>query len=146
MGRLNELHQGIIERSMMLINEFTVSSASLSPGALAGAARPRLDSFGTMLLSTVPPAGFPQEAQRARAQYAAVFRQRLEGALKDIQIGFIGGRKIAAASAVSSSTPAIVDVEQADKLVDAVILRPTFMGVGIDLQKAWKWLGSKWRA
>jgi hypothetical protein len=37
------------------------------------------------------PAGFPDEAQRVRARYAAVFQQRLDGALLDIEIG-LGGR------------------------------------------------------
>jgi hypothetical protein len=31
------------------------------------------------------------------------------------------------------------------KLSDAVILKPTFMGMGIDLQKAWSWVHEKWR-
>jgi hypothetical protein len=31
------------------------------------------------------------------------------------------------------------------KLSDAVILRPTFIGMGIDLQKAWSWVHDKWR-
>jgi hypothetical protein len=145
-GQFNELHRNIIEQSMTLINEFAISSAQLSLAALAGAAHPRLDGFATMLLSALPPAGFPQEAQRIRTQYAAVFRQRLEGALKDIQIGFIGGRKVTAVSAALPPAPAVASAEQADKLMDALILRPTFMGVGVDLQKAWKWVGDKWRA
>lgn len=31
------------------------------------------------------------------------------------------------------------------KLSDAVILKPAFMGMGIDLQKAWSWVRDKWR-
>jgi hypothetical protein len=31
------------------------------------------------------------------------------------------------------------------KLSDAVILKPTLWGMGIDLPKAWKWMHDKWR-
>lgn len=144
--QFNELHETIVEQSMILIHEFSIGSADLSLAALVQTARTRLDSFATMLMATVPPAGFPQQAQQSRTQYTAVFRQRLEGALKDIQIGFIGGRRVTPAFAAPAATPGVVPAEQAGNLMNAVILKPTFMGVGIDLHKLWLWAESKWRA
>jgi hypothetical protein len=93
-GRFDQIHKDILERAMRLIGEFANRNAALSPAVLAGAARPRFHNFSTMLLGTVPPAGFPAEAQRFRGQYKLVFQQRLDGALRDIEIGFIGGRNM----------------------------------------------------
>lgn len=93
-GHLDRLHVGIVERAMMLITEFVGRTGDLTPAELARAARSRLENFATMLLGAIPPAGFPDQAQRVRAQHAAIFQQRLEGALRDIEIGFVGGRNV----------------------------------------------------
>ena len=81
-GRFNEIHREILERAMQLIEDCCSRNAALSPGVLTGTARDRLDAFGAFLLATVPPTSFRQEAQRFRAQYTQVFRQRLDGALR----------------------------------------------------------------
>jgi len=142
-GCFNELHKDITEQTMTLMNEFV--SAELSLDAMTETTRGRLSNFATMLLATVPPSGFPQEVQKFRTQYAAVFGQRLDGALKDVRIGFVAGRKImpssAAASGALDSTAGMAEA----KLADAVILRPSFMGMGIDLPKAWQWVRKKWQ-
>ncbi len=132
------IHKAIVERSMKLIEEFVKAPSQLSRPSLADAARPRLESLAIML-ANVPDAGSPQAAQNVRAQYAAVFQQRLDGALKDIKIGFINGRRVTAPSE-----------EASPRLEDAVILRPSFMGMGVDIPvdipKAWKWLRSHLRS
>jgi hypothetical protein len=140
-GQFNEIHQDIIQRSMQLIEDFCSRNAELAPGILAGTARGRLDNFATFLLATVPPTSFTQEAQRFRGQYTLVFRQRLDGALRDIQIGFIGGRRITTADAVPSRVPEAASA----KLSDAVTLKPGLWGMSIDLLKAWNWVRDKWR-
>jgi hypothetical protein len=140
-GQFNEIHQDIIQRAMQLIEDFCSRNAELAPGILGGTARGRLDNFAAFLLATVPPTSFTQEAQRFRGQYTLVFRQRLDGALRDIQIGFIGGRKITA-DAVPSPVPEAASA----KLSDAVTLKPSLWGMSIDLLKAWSWVRDKWRA
>ena len=90
----------------------------------------RFESLATMLLSAVPLAGRSEVAQQIRRQYAAVFKQRLDVALKDIEIGFIDGRRVDTHPVPSTTT----------KLSDAVILKPTIMGMGFDLHKAGLWL------
>jgi hypothetical protein len=127
----DEVHKGIIERSMNLIDEFTKTPSQLSREALAEVARPRLETLAIML-ANVPTAGSPPVAQQVRTQYTAVFQQRLDGALKDIEIGFINGRRIPALSEEGPVT-----------LGDAVILRPTFMGMSVDIPKAWTWVRSR---
>jgi hypothetical protein len=127
----DEVHKGIIERSMNQIDEFSKAPSQLSREALAEMARPRLESLAIML-SNVPTAGSPPVAQQVRTQYAAVFQQRLDGALKDIEIGFINGRRITALSEEGPVT-----------LGDAVILRPTFMGMSVDIAKACTWVRSR---
>jgi hypothetical protein len=92
----DKIHKTMLERAMRLIEDFAKRNAGLSPAALAQTARPRLDGFATFLLATLPPTGFPQEAEWFAGQYTLVFRQRLEGALRDIETGFIGGRSVAA--------------------------------------------------
>ena len=141
-SKFNEIHQDIIQRAMQLIEDFSSRNPQLSPGVLAGTARDRLENFATFLLTSVPPTSFVQEAQRFRAQYTLVFRQRLDGALRDIQIGFIGGRKITTADAV----PSPVGEAASAKLSDAVTLKPGLWGMSIDLLKAWNWVRDKWRA
>ncbi|HKD60050.1 MAG TPA: hypothetical protein VKB47_06295 [Terracidiphilus sp.] len=37
------------------------------------------------------------------------------------------------------------NIQAEPKLGDAVILRPSLWGMGIDLPKAWKWMQDKWR-
>jgi hypothetical protein len=90
----DEIHKSVIERAMQLIGDFSARSAELVPTVLAGAARPRLTSFETFLLTTIPTLSFPGEVQQFRARYAAVFRQRLDGELRNIEIGFIRGRNL----------------------------------------------------
>ncbi len=143
-----EIHHDVIRRAMEIIADFRSRNAELSPGGLAVTSRHRLDGFGTFLLTTIPRTSFTQEAQRFRTQYTNVFRQRLDAALRDIQIGFIGGRKIATATAapppIDAAPPAIA-AETKTTLTDVVILRPTFMGMGLDLTKAWDWVRQKGR-
>jgi hypothetical protein len=126
--RADQIHADILKRAMELIVEFSRDSSPIA--GLGATTRQRFENFSTMLLGTVPPAGLPEVAQQVRHQYAAVFQQRLDGALRDIEIGFIDGRRL-------NVTP---DAGTTAKLGEALILRPTFMGMGIDVQKAWQWL------
>jgi hypothetical protein len=127
---VDQIHAGILKRAMELTHEFSSGSGHLSKEDLAKTALQRFESLATMLLSTVPLAGRPEVAQQIRRQYAAVFKQRLDVALKDIEIGFIDGRRVDTHPVPSTTT----------KLSDAVILKPTIMGMGFDLHKAGLWL------
>jgi hypothetical protein len=123
---------------MQLIGDF-VERTLLNATELGEIARVEVEAFADRLLSQLPDGGFPHDAARIRGEYREKFRQHLEGALRDIQIGFIGGRKITTATAISRDAEATTA-----KLSDAVILKPTLWGMGIDLPKAWKWVQDKW--
>jgi hypothetical protein len=80
---------------MRLAGEF-VGRSNLTPAELAQAVRPILKNLTIEFLAPLMTQRYPQpEGHRAVAQYTQVFHQRLEGALRDMQIGFIGGRNVA---------------------------------------------------
>ncbi len=92
-GALDTIHKDAIGQSMPLLRDFA-ERMQITATQIAALARPHLENLGTSVLGQLPPAGFPEEHQRVRSQYALVFQQRLDGALRDFEIGFIGGRNI----------------------------------------------------
>jgi DNA invertase Pin-like site-specific DNA recombinase len=138
----DDLHSDTIEKSARLIHEFTACS-QMTPDELGAAARPMLQNLEIQWLAPLLTNQYPQpQGQLAAEKYSLVFRQRLEKALRDIQIGFIGGRKIVSAAAVSAPAPE----PPTPALSDAISLRPGLWGVNIDLLRVWGWLRGKWRA
>ena len=132
-----EIYYKTVEDTAQLISDF-VERTQFTPPDLGEIARPELESFAEQLLGQLPDAGFPQDTTRLRAEYREKFRQRAEGALRDIEIGFIGGRKVTTAGPPPASEAAV-------KFSDAVTLKPTLWGMSIDLPKAWKWVRDGWR-
>jgi len=90
---VDKIHAAALERAMNLLRDF-VERMRIVPSQITAWARPHLENLGTTLTAEIPTAGFPNDAQRARLQYAHVFQQRLDGLLRDLEIGFIGGRSI----------------------------------------------------
>jgi hypothetical protein len=115
----------------------------MTPAALGAAARPILENLEIEWLAPLRTGRYPQpQGHNVALQYAQVFRQRLDRALRDIEIGFIGGHEIVKAS---GEPPIVIAAATTAKLTDAVILKPTFMGMGVDLPRAWNWIRGKWR-
>jgi hypothetical protein len=123
----DKIHAEAIDQAMHVIRDFA-EHMQVAPKQITPWARPHLENLGNSVLGQLPPAGFPAEHQRVRAQYLLVFEQRLDGALRDIEIGFIKG---------SSVAPALPPKE-------VLSLKLQKLGVGIDLRelwrRAWKWL------
>jgi hypothetical protein len=92
-AKLDEVHSQTIDKAMHLIKEFAQPMAA-SPSELARSERPTLESFAVGLLVMLPPAGVPDHQKRVQSEYSMVFQKRLDGALQDIEIGFIGGRNM----------------------------------------------------
>ena len=122
-------------------------------------ARPHLENLSNAVLGVIPPNGFPHDHQRIITQYQAVFHQRVEGGLREIDIGYVSGAGFATDrhevngwSSMSGEilldepNPVAFKAEKSDvpKLADAVTLKPTFMGMSIDLSMVWKWLLRHW--
>jgi len=89
-GSLDKIHVDAIGEAMRVVHAFAERMQE-SPNQLTAWARPHLENLGNAVLSTLPVAGFPVEHQRVRAQYQAVFQQRLDGGLRDVEIGFVKG-------------------------------------------------------
>jgi len=89
----DKIHAEALEEAMHLIRDF-VERMRAPPSQIVAWARPFLENLGAMLLEQIPPAGFPDQRKQLQWQYHQVFQNRTEGALRDIEIGFIGGRSV----------------------------------------------------
>jgi hypothetical protein len=91
----DELHAAAIDKAMRLINGFAIRG--LKPIELGNSARPILETFSEELVARMV---FPGNAalnsvEQVRNGYRGKFKTRLDGALRDIEIGFIGGQSMA---------------------------------------------------
>lgn len=123
------IHTDTLKRAMDLTHEFS-SGGDPSLAELAVTTRQRFQNLATMLLSLVPVIGDRGAVtENTRRQYTAVFDQRLDNALRDMEIGFVDGRRLQT-DAGKSAPP---------KLADAVFAKPSLWGVGVDVPKGWQW-------
>jgi len=90
---VDKIHWESIEEAMGVIRDFS-SRMNVPPKKITPWARPHLQNLANVVLGVIPPAGSPQAQQQIRDKYILVFQQRLDGALRDIEIGFIGGRAV----------------------------------------------------
>jgi hypothetical protein len=136
-GCLDKIHAESIERAMHVVREFS-GRMKLAPKEITSWARPHLENLGNTVLGQIPVAGFPNEQQRVRTQYALVFQQRLDGALRDIEIGFIKGRSIG---------PTELDrpIPSTQQPKEIVSLKPGAWGMSIDLKELWRRSIGRWR-
>ena len=65
-------------------------------------ARPHLENLSNSVLGGIPPNGFPADHQRIISQYGAVFQQRVDGALREVEIGYIRGAGFPALAVMSN--------------------------------------------
>jgi hypothetical protein len=96
--RFDELHAEAVKSAMHLIRDF-VARSRLSPKELADSARLILETIAAELVAQVPFLGhesLKRATDQVRARYQAKFKKRLEGALRDIEIGFVGGQNVVA--------------------------------------------------
>jgi hypothetical protein len=90
-GVLDDIHKEVFDRAGPMLRDFA-ERMEMTPAEITLIARPHLKNIGNSVLGQLPPAGFPAVHQKIRKQYEAVFAQRLEGALRDFEIGFANGR------------------------------------------------------
>jgi hypothetical protein len=121
---LDKIHAEAIDQAMPVVCAFA-DRMQVKPKQITQWARPHLENLGNSVLGQLPPAGFPAEHQRVRAQYALVFQQRLDGALRDFEIGFIKGASVARAA-------------PADPPRDLLSFKPGLWGINIDLKELWR--------
>jgi len=94
--RFDELHAAAVEQAMRLIDSFAVRG--LNPIELGKSATPILETISEQLVARVVFTGneaLSLATEQARTVYPGKFKTRLDRALRDIEIGFIGGENIA---------------------------------------------------
>jgi Predicted pPIWI-associating nuclease len=83
----DEIHKDSMNRAKAHMLQF-VQRMQVPPADITEIARPLLEALGNNLLGVVRPNNFPADHKRIVNQYSAVFQQRVEGALRDTEIGF----------------------------------------------------------
>lgn len=96
--RFDELHAEAVESAMRLIGDF-VARTRISPKEFGASAGPILETISAELVAQIPFLGHEslnRATNQVRARYQGKFKERLEGALRDIEIGFVGGQNMVA--------------------------------------------------
>lgn len=101
-ARFDELHAEATEAVMHLIRDF-VGKTQISVTELGTAARSQLENLAGELVARIPFVGVQLATQQTQAKYRLIFQKRIDGALRDIEIGFIGGQNVAGTRADYSS-------------------------------------------
>jgi hypothetical protein len=133
---VDTIHQDTLAQAMPVILDF-IERMQVAPKQVISWARYPLENLGVMLLTQIPQAGFPAEHQRVTAQYRLVFQQRLDGALLDLEIGFIGGRS----HAPSGSDRPLPSLPPRKELVS---IKPSIWGFSIDLKELERRVRKEW--
>jgi hypothetical protein len=97
----DDLHKNAITQANTILLDF-IERMERPPAEIVGWARPHLENLVNSLLGVVPPNSFPQDHQRLTHQYRAAFQQRLDGMLRDVEIGLVKGAGFARAEKVES--------------------------------------------
>jgi hypothetical protein len=97
----DQVHDAAVKQAMPILLDF-IERMQLPPAEITEWARPHLENLGNSLLGLIPPNNFPADHKRIVAQYRAVFQQRLDGVLRDVEIGFVKGEGFARADQVES--------------------------------------------
>jgi Predicted pPIWI-associating nuclease len=82
----DEIHRASMDRAKALMLQF-VERTQASPTEITEIARPYLETLGGNLLGVIRPNSFPADHKRIVDQHTAAFQQRLEGILRDTEIG-----------------------------------------------------------
>jgi hypothetical protein len=97
----DQIHDASMKQATPILLDF-IERMRLPPAEITEWARPHLENLGNSLLGIIPPNNFPADHQRIVAQYRALFQQRLDGVLRDVEIGFEKGAGFARAEQVES--------------------------------------------
>ena len=127
---VDTIQRDAIDQAMIVVRNF-MERMQLPPREITGWARPHLENLGNVVLGSIHPAGYPGAHQQVVRQYGAVFQQRLDGALRDAEIGFVKDAGFAA-------TPALNAGPGPKQPIEIFSLKPTWLGMGVDLKALWR--------
>ena len=91
----DKVHKASMERAKKILIDF-IERMQLPATQIAAWARPHLENLSNSVIGVVPPNGFPNDHQRGVHQYLAVFKQRVDLVLRDVEIGYSWGEGFAA--------------------------------------------------
>ncbi len=94
----DKIHKASLDKAKPVLVDFIRRMQKPATGITAWA-RPHLENLSNAVLSEIPPNGFPDDHQRIIRQYQAVFQQRVDGALREVEIGYLNGEGFKAAMA-----------------------------------------------
>jgi len=97
----DDVHKEAMDQAHTILLDF-IERMERPPTEIVGWARPLLENLNNSVLGVVPPNGFPQDHQRLTHQYRAVFKQRLDIMLRNVEIGHQKGAGFARAEKVES--------------------------------------------
>jgi hypothetical protein len=97
----DDVDKAAMEQAHAILLDFIERMERL-PAEVIAWARPHLENLNNSILGVVPPNGFPQDHQRLTQQYRAVFHQRLDIMLRDVEIGRTKGAGFARAEKMES--------------------------------------------
>jgi hypothetical protein len=83
-----KIHVEAMQQAASVMREF-VQRMNTAPPTVTEWARPHLENLGNALLGLITDSGFPDVHKRIVSQYQTQFDQRLTGALRDVEIGFV---------------------------------------------------------
>ncbi len=86
----DQIHDASKKQATPILLDF-IARLQLPPAEITEWARPHLEDLGNSLLGLIPPNNFPVDHKRIVAQHRAVFQQRLDGVLRDVEIGLVKG-------------------------------------------------------
>jgi hypothetical protein len=115
----DDVHKGAMEQAHTVLLDF-IERMERAPTEVVAWARPQLENLNNSVLGVVPPNNFPQDHQRLTHQYRAVFQQRLDIMLRNVEIGHQKGAGFARAEKVESKEEWITAAEA------AALLKPGF--------------------
>jgi hypothetical protein len=97
----DKIHAASLNKVQLMLRDF-VERMERPATEITAWARPHLENLNNCVLGEIPQKGFPTDHHRVIAQYQAVFQQRIDGALREVEIGYIKGAGFPARGAMSN--------------------------------------------
>jgi hypothetical protein len=118
----DKIHADSMKQARQVLLDF-IERIQAPATQITGWARPHLDNLSNSVLGAIPPFGFPADHQRVTKQYKAIFQQRVDGTLRNVEIGYIRG--------AGFSARATMPEEEWISAADAVALLKGIMAYGL---------------
>jgi hypothetical protein len=86
----DKAHKASIDTAKTILIDF-VERLQVPATEITRWARPHLENLSNSVIGVIPSNGFPNDHKHAVIQYSAIFQQRVDRALREVEIGYIRG-------------------------------------------------------